>query len=157
MGGTHACPFQRPRRGIFSSGGAPFGKFDSSCFRSICYLIEPSANYRSRQTQSAQTRRADSTAEHFGRGLRSRVSPIWSFVASDGDFDGSTLGILKRGINRPAVTQKRKAAANRVNRVPVISAIRPQTIAPRVIAPWDRTIISAIPRSFQHRVIENTK
>jgi hypothetical protein len=50
-------------------------------------------------------------------------------------FDTSRLGILKSSINGPAVTQNRKAAVKRVNRVPATCALRPQAIAPRVIAP----------------------
>jgi hypothetical protein len=57
-----------------------------------------------------------------------------SAFLSPGEPDGS-LEILKMKINKTAVRQKRKASAKRVNRVPAICALRPQTIAPIVIAP----------------------
>src|SRR5258708_15428937 len=64
---------------------------------------------------------------------------------SSGEPDCS-LGILKRSVKTTDVTQRRKAAAKRVDRVPAICALMPQAIAPRVIAPCDRTMISALIR-----------
>src|SRR6516164_7367672 len=55
-------------------------------------------------------------------------------------------GILKRSIKTTDVTQNRKAAPKRVNRVPAMCAVMPQAIALRVIAPCDKTMISALIR-----------
>src|ERR1700752_1490831 len=62
------------------------------------------------------------------------------------DEPDCSLGILKRSIKTTDVTQKRKAAAKRVSRVPAICAVMPQANALRVIAPCDRTMISALIR-----------
>jgi len=60
-------------------------------------------------------------------------------------LDSSRL-ILRSSVHPTIVMKNRKAAAKRVTRVPAISALKPQTTPPTVIAPWDRTIISALIR-----------
>src|SRR5260370_1195513 len=54
--------------------------------------------------------------------------------------------ILENTIDPRTVVRKRKAAIKRVSLVPANSAVRPQIIAPSVIAPCERTIISALIR-----------
>ena len=54
--------------------------------------------------------------------------------------------ILESSIDPRTAIRKRKAAVNKVSLVPTSSALNPQIIAPSVIAPWDRTIKSALIR-----------
>ena len=54
--------------------------------------------------------------------------------------------ILENSIDPRTVIRKRKAAVKRVSLVPANSAVKPQIIAPSVIAPCERTIISALIR-----------
>jgi hypothetical protein len=54
--------------------------------------------------------------------------------------------ILENSVDPRTVIRNRKAAVKRVSLVPANSAVSPQIIAPSVIAPCERTIISALIR-----------
>ena len=79
----------------------------------------------------------------------SRVTVKRSVPESDGPLSSMISGfrkIVESSIDPRTAIRKRKAAVKRVSLVPVNSAINPQIIAPSVIAPCERTIISALIR-----------